>query len=163
MDTRKSRVLGEAAGHGPIVPRAALVAAAVVIALTVAGAGLGRLAGAGAPTPETSPLLASRTLSFADRADGAVIITDAANGGAVEVLQGENGFVRGTMRALARERHQRSADLSTPFRLSAWQDGRVTLDDPATGRRIELTSFGTTNVGEFVKMLPPPPVRTATR
>ena len=162
MKPTRARVLGEAAGHGPIVPRQALIGAALVIALTVGGAAIGRMNGAGAPTPETSAMVASRTLTFADRPDGAVVITDATTGGSVEVLQGENGFIRGTMRALARERKQRSADLRAPFVLSAWQDGRLILDDPATGRRIELSSFGPTNAGAFAAMLPQP-VRTAAR
>lgn len=174
-DRPNFRQLGEAAGSAPTVPRAALIAAACAIAITIGGATLGRVNGAGAPTPETSALIVSRTLTFADRADGAVVITDASTGQSVEVLQGENGFIRGTLRAMARERRMKEASFKAPFRLSAWEDGRLTLDDTVTGRRLELTSFGHTNAGEFARMLPQPaapapfaehgsqPARTAAR
>ena len=41
----------------------------------------------------------------------------------------------------------------TPFRLSAWSDGRLTLDDPATARHIELQAFGSTNTEVFAQLL----------
>ncbi len=59
-----------------------------------------------------------------------------------EVVQGQNGFLRGTLRGLARARHSEGLDDRTPFHLAAWPDGRLTLDDPATGRRLDLEAFG---------------------
>ncbi len=41
-----------------------------------------------------------------------------------------------------------------PFRLSAWSDGRLTLEDPATGRAVDLEAFGPTNEATFVRLLP---------
>jgi putative photosynthetic complex assembly protein len=40
-----------------------------------------------------------------------------------------------------------------PFRLTHWSDGRLTLEDAATGRRIELESFGPTNMQAFASLL----------
>ena len=40
-----------------------------------------------------------------------------------------------------------------PFRLTRWSDGRLSLDDPATGRRIELDAFGPTNTAVFAHLM----------
>jgi len=69
------------------------------------------------------------------------------------VLYGEQGFVRGVLRALSRERHSRGIGSEPPFKLVAHVDGRVTLMDPATGERIDLGSFGPTNIAEFARFL----------
>ncbi|MFY7781768.1 MAG: photosynthetic complex assembly protein PuhC, partial [Tagaea sp.] len=42
----------------------------------------------------------------------------------------------------------------TPFRLSMWRDGSLVLDDPATGRRVDLRAFGATNRDAFARLLP---------
>jgi len=65
----------------------------------------------------------------------------------------EGGFVRGTLRALTRERRQEGQGREAPFRLAAWSNGQLTLDDLATGRRIDLTAFGATNAEVFSRLL----------
>lgn len=98
--------------------------------------------------------LAQRLVQFDDGPDGSVLIRDAAGG---EVLArfpaAEGGFVRGTLRALARERRQGDRGRETPFRVAAWPDGQLTLDDIATGRRVDLTAFGSTNSAVFGRLL----------
>ncbi|WP_037301742.1 photosynthetic complex assembly protein PuhC [Rubritepida flocculans] len=98
--------------------------------------------------------LAQRLLRFEDGPEGSVLILDAASR---EVLArfpiAEGGFVRGTLRALARERRQEEQGREAPFRLAAWRDGQLTLDDMATGRRVDLTAFGSTNAGTFARLL----------
>lgn len=95
-----------------------------------------------------------RLVHFEDASDGSVVIRDAAN---LQVLArfpvAEGGFVRGSIRALARERRQEGQGREAPFRLAAWSDGQLTLDDAATGRRIDLTAFGATNAGVFSRLL----------
>jgi putative photosynthetic complex assembly protein len=66
----------------------------------------------------------------------------------------EQGFVRGVMRGLARERRLKEASVETPFRLQLWSDNGLTLTDLATGRQIELGGFGGTNRAAFAVMLP---------
>ncbi len=97
----------------------------------------------------------SRSLRFLDRADGAVVIRDARTGAVTQVIEpGEKtGFIRGVMRGLARERHQHGVGANVPFTLTAWRDGELSLTDPATGRSIELTAFGTTNRAAFAALL----------
>jgi putative photosynthetic complex assembly protein len=69
---------------------------------------------------------------------------------------GTNGFVRGTLRALARGRRQADLGRDIPFRLAAWRDGRVMLQDTATGREVELNAFGDTNKDVFLRLLTAP-------
>ena len=64
------------------------------------------------------------------------------------VAPGTNGFLRGVLRGLARERKLERSAIEPPFRLTRWADGRLSLEDPATGRRIDdLEAFGPTNDG----------------
>ncbi len=99
--------------------------------------------------------IAERELRFEDRTDGALAVVDASNGKVVEILApGTNGFVRGAVRGLVRERKRNEIGPDVPFHLAARADGRLTLDDPTTNRQIDLKSFGATNAAVFEKMLP---------
>lgn len=133
------------------IPRFMLIGAAVAIAVTIVVAAIG---GSHAPPPGAR-MLATRTLSFNDASDGAVVITDAKTGALVERLApGTNGFIRGTLRAMAHEGgHATHAAPMHPFVLSAFADGRLTLDDPATGERLDLEAFGTLNAASFAALL----------
>ena len=105
------------------------------------------------PRHEATPL-AERQLRFADRADGAVVITDALTNARVAVIApGEGGFVRGTMRGLARDRFVSGIGPEVPFRLVGWSDGRLTFEDPATGTKMEMAAFGQTNAETFLRFL----------
>jgi len=99
--------------------------------------------------------LATRELSFADRPDGSVAITDVATGKVVYsvVAGGKTGFIRGVMRGLARERRMNGVGPAAPFLLQSWPDGQLSLTDTATKRSIELTAFGTTNRAAFAGLL----------
>lgn len=98
--------------------------------------------------------VAQRDLRITDRPDGAILVTDA-HGGRVleEIPPGSEGFLRGAMRGLARERLRAGAGPEAPFRLSAWPDGRLTLEDGATGHIMELHAFGRGNAEAFLKLL----------
>jgi putative photosynthetic complex assembly protein len=92
-------------------------------------------------------------LVFLDQKDGGVLVGDGLTGETLTVLHGEQGFVRGALRALSRERHARGLGSNLPFDLVARVDGRVTLMDPSTGHRVDLESFGPTNTAEFARFL----------
>jgi hypothetical protein len=80
-----------------------------------------------------------------------VLVTDGKTGEKLTALYGEQGFVRGALRALSRERHARGIGSVPPFELVAHVDGRITLVDPSTGQRVDLESFGPTNTAEFAR------------
>jgi putative photosynthetic complex assembly protein len=132
------------------LPRGALLGAAVLVGsslLLVAGV---RLAGVNPARPNTSAVVASYDLRFADRADGAVLVYSGANTTPTDTLApGTNGFVRGVLRGLVRDRHAYRVGAEPPFRLTRWADGRLSLDDPSTGRHVDLEVFGPTNAGAF--------------
>jgi putative photosynthetic complex assembly protein len=69
------------------------------------------------------------------------------------VAPATNGFLRATMRGLARQRIRQDSDREIPFRLTGWADGRLTLEDPTTGRKVEMEAFGITNEEVFAHLL----------
>ena len=113
---------------GVVAKLPGLMACGMVI-LALVGAVAGRLTGPAAEAP-VSKAVATRDLRFEDRADGAVLIYDARSTTPFQVVEGQNGFLRGTLRGLARTRRSEGLDSSTAFHLAAWSDGRLTLDDP---------------------------------
>ena len=63
-----------------------------------------------------------------------------------------NGFMRATLRGLVRARKLADVGDATPFMLTRWDDGRMTLDDTTTGRKVALEAFGPTNAGAFAQL-----------
>lgn len=96
-----------------------------------------------------APLLWEMHLRFEDRPNGDVAVLDAATQTEIHRYVGEQGFVRGILRTLARERMRRGIGAGPAFDLMAHTDGRLTLVDQATGQRIDLESFGPTNLSSF--------------
>jgi len=106
---------------------------------------------AGGPAP------VSIDLRFEDLPDGGVAVLRAADGTEVALLApGTGGFMRATLRGLARERKRGDFGSERPFRLSAWTDGGLSLEDTATGRALDLRAFGPTQVEAFARLLPAP-------
>ena len=136
----------------PIFPRAPLFGIFAVVGLSLVVAATGQITRIGA-VEATGSLVAARDVCFTDMADGSVIVTDARDGSPVAQFTGENGFLRGTMRGMARTRKSEGVGPQDPFRLAAWSDGRLTLDDPDTGRHIELQAFGSSNTEVFGRLL----------
>jgi len=141
------------------LPRGALAGAGALVVLSLAMVGMARVTGYQPAKPQASAAVDSRELRFVDRADGAVLIYSGGVSAGVEekpvdVLQpGTNGFVRGVLRGLARERRADRVGEAPPFRLTRWADGRLSLDDPSTGRHVDLEVFGPTNAGAFAQIL----------
>lgn len=140
------------------LPRGALLSALLLVGFAVVATAIGgrdRPSGSKAELAGlTSVAEASRLFTFADREDGAVLVTDTLDGRTFVLERGSHNFVRGVMRGLNRERRRRGLDAGLPFRLTRWSAAQASLEDPATGRRIELAAFGPTNLQEFVALLP---------
>jgi len=92
-----------------------------------------------------APLVWKKNLHFADGTRGEIVVIDAITNQQVAVFEGEQGFLRGTLRALVRERKKRSIGADAAFELSGHADGQMVLRDPATGEAIHLASFGPSN------------------
>ncbi|MBL8559063.1 MAG: hypothetical protein JNM47_10105 [Hyphomonadaceae bacterium] len=140
-------------------PRLALIAAAVLIGVSITGAAAARYLRVNAPpstSAEQAAPLAARDLTFFDMPDGSVEVRDGAGDRIVFVAEpGTNGFIRGVMRGMARDRRARGIGQEPGFRLAEWPDGRLSLEDLATGRSIELGAFGGDNRAAFARLLPP--------
>jgi putative photosynthetic complex assembly protein len=134
--------------RGPLIGASALIGFALLSAVLVRATGIGA-----SRTPDAAPV-AVRELRFEDRTDGSIAVYDPVNNRLLETVSpGTNGFLRGTLRGLARERKRQRISPDQPFRLTARIDGRLTLEDEATGRRVDLESFGPTNLGAFAQLL----------
>lgn len=98
--------------------------------------------------------IAERHLLFQDTPSGDVAILDADSGQSITRLGlGDDGFMRSVMRGLARQRLAAGAGPESPFILTAWQGGSVSLVDPVNGHYVELTAFGPDNTSAFTRLL----------
>lgn len=139
--------------HEPF-PRAPLIGAAILVGVALFSVAAMRLMGVDADKPEESQIVNSRELRFADRPDGGIDVFDGTTNKTIEQLApGTNGFIRGTLRTFARERHRQGVGETIPVRLVALADGRLRLEDPTTGRYVGLEAFGETNAGAFARLL----------
>jgi putative photosynthetic complex assembly protein len=90
-----------------------------------------------------------RDLVFADGPQGSVIVKDAQSQTEIAQFEGEQGFLRSTLRALVRERKRQNIGPDAPMQLMGRADGRLTLLDPSTQQRIDLEAFGPSNAAVF--------------
>mgnify|MGYP000662700438 FL=1 len=137
-------------------PRWVLWTTACLLAFTLGAVALVRITGNG-PDQLAAASLSERLLRFEDSPGGGVAVIDGETGKLLTTVTGEQGFFRGAIRALARDRVARKIGAEQPFKLISRTDGRLTLFDPVSGQRIDLESFGPTNAavfGQFLTMRP---------
>ena len=140
--------------HAAPFPRAPLIAIGAVVLSVLVAVSAVRLSAVDIHAPDAAAV-ATRQLRFEDRTDGSIAVIDASTSQLVTTVEGQNGFIRGTLRGLARERRRQGIGQEQPFELIGRADGRLTLTDPATGRRVDLESFGPTNAAAFARLMPP--------
>jgi putative photosynthetic complex assembly protein len=136
-------------GHGTPWP---IWAIGALLVLTFSAAAWQSQVGGGPVSVEAPSVQWQRSLRFEDRPNGDIAVLDAVTQREVARFQGEQGFLRGSLRALARERQRSGMGPQAPFELSGHVDGRITLRDTATGQRIALESFGPTNSAVFAQL-----------
>lgn len=134
------------------IPRGLLLAMGALVLVSLTAVSAVRLSGVSIHAPDAAATV-TRSLRFEDRADGSVAVIDARTGRQIDAVHGEAGFLRGALRAMARERRKRELGPEAPFELVGRADGRLTLLDPATAERIDLESFGPTNAATFARLL----------
>ena len=139
--------------HPGDVPRDVLIVVGFVLLLTILVAAFGDKGRGHDSYPAGTPV-AQRSLLFVDAPDGSVIVNDAANNERVAVLPPKsNAFIRTTMRGIAHAGSHEFAVASHAILLTLWNDGRLTLDDPVSGRHLELEAFGKDNAGAYAALL----------
>ena len=134
------------------VPSGVLKAIGLLLLASLVAVTAVRLSGVDIRAPDAAAV-ETRALRFEDRPDGSIAVIDFDRQQVVARISGEGGFIRGALRALARERKLRGLDGAQPFLLIARADGRLTLEDPASGQRIDLESFGPLHAGAFARLL----------
>lgn len=97
-------------------------------------------------------VLWQRDLIFADGPAGSVLVMDAHTKNEIAKFEGEQGFLRSTLRALVRERRREGYSSEIPLNLIGRADGRLTLLDPSTQQRIDLEAFGPSNAAVFANL-----------
>ena len=138
-------------------PRAALIGLGVVVAGTIALAGITHATNAQHVTMPPSRPIAAVDLAFRDLSDGGISITEAGTGRVVSTVAPQSGhFIRGIMRALVLGHRRAGEPDGMPFRLTRWADGRLTIADPSTRESFELEAFGSTNEQVFAAFLEKP-------
>jgi putative photosynthetic complex assembly protein len=146
-------------------PRVPLLAAAALVLLALVAVVLTRVTGIGASRTAEAEVVALKQLRFEDRSDGGVAVYDVQAQELVDVITGPQGFLRGTLRGFARERKRQAIDMRLALHLIARADGHLTLEDPHTGRKVDLGVFGPTNARAFAQLLllrSPAPLSVAT-
>ena len=135
------------------VPRGALIGAAALISFALVAAAIGKATDFGAVRATYSAPVSSVALQFQDRPDGGISVITPETGSVVGVIAaGTDGFVRTALRSLAFDRQRRGVGSAPPFAIVTWPNGQTTLDDPSTGRRVELAAFGVSNMQTFARL-----------
>lgn len=133
-------------------PRWVLWTVASLLVFIMGAIAMVRITGNG-PDQLAAATITERLLRFEDSPDGGVAVIDGETGKLLTVITGQQGFFRGALRALTRDRAARKIGPEQPFKLISRTDGRLTLFDPISGQRIDLESFGPTNAAVFLPFL----------
>ncbi len=142
------------AHHHEPVPRVPLLGAGALVVTALVGVAVVRIAGIGPDgTPPASAVVTERRVHFADTLDGAVLVTDADGRMLDRLGVGSAGFLRATLRGLARDREPLGAGPEQPFLIQRLANGQLLLIDPATHRHVDLLAFGPDNAAAFSRYL----------
>ncbi|MGY3447835.1 photosynthetic complex assembly protein PuhC [Bradyrhizobium sp. USDA 4353] len=142
--------------HQPdiVIPKGALRAAIALVLFSLVAAGVGRWTGAGAVHTNHAAAVQTVALRFEDRPDGGISVVSPDSGRVVGVVEaGGDGFLRTVLRSMAYDRQRHAIGSGPAFTINRWSDGRMSLDDPATGRRVDLGPFGDNNKRRFTELM----------
>lgn len=148
------------ANVSPSFPRAPLLVAAALVTGSLCMTAYRSWVHPAEPAIVSSaPVLSARALRFEDASSGQVVVIDAGTETTIEYLDvGTNGFLRSTLRGLARARASEASGkgAEAPFIVEQRADGQLLLIDPVINRFIDLRAFGPTNAAVFGKYLEVP-------
>ena len=148
----RAHALARANGRtsGALVAGVGALVGFVVLAVTV-----GRVESVGLTRMEPARPVQSLALRVEDAADGSIALREAGEGALVATVRpGEDNFIRATLRGFAQGRLRAGLSREVPFTLTRFDDGALRLDDPLTGRSVDLGAFGPSNFGAFARLMP---------
>lgn len=151
----RAESVGRATGPttGP-APALLMIGAGALMGFTMLAVLIGRSEGIGMIALPPAKPVTRLEFRAEDQVDGSIALRNAADRQVVAWIRpGEDGFLRGTLRGLAQARQRDGLGPEQPFSLTRYDDGRLSLADDATGRRVPLEAFGPTNAGAFARLL----------
>jgi putative photosynthetic complex assembly protein len=135
----------------------ALLGVGTLMFLSLLLASIAALTGFSVGKETESAVTQSRELRFEDAPGGVIHVYEWESGATLaKYTPGTENFVRGVLRGLVRERRSRDVSGDIPFRVARHEDGALTLEDPATGQRVNLWAFGPDNARSFLRLLDAP-------
>ncbi|CCD96360.1 conserved hypothetical protein [Bradyrhizobium sp. ORS 375] len=137
-----------------VIPKGALRAAFALVIFSLVAAGVGRWTGVGTVHTDHAAAVQTVALRFEDRPDGGISVVSPDSGKVVGIVEaGGDGFLRTVLRSMAFDRQRHAIGSGPAFTINRWADGRMSLDDPATGRRVDLGPFGDDNKRRFTELM----------
>ncbi|MET0258245.1 MAG: photosynthetic complex assembly protein PuhC [Methylobacterium sp.] len=137
------------------LPLAAMVGAGALMGFTMLVVGIGRSESVGLTRLPTAEIVSTVDFRVADVPDGSIAMREAGTDRLLLTIHpGEDNFMRATMRGLAQARQRAGLGREAPFSLTRYDNGTLSLDDGATGRKIPLEAFGRPNALAFARLLP---------
>lgn len=134
-----------------MIPKGLLVAMCLFALSGVAIASYASLTGgARAGVPAVAEALRERSLILEGHSAQAVTVRAADGSLLVDLPHG--GFVTVVQNAVATARTRHGVDQSLPVRLVEYANGRLVLEDAATGQSFELYAFGSANKAAFERL-----------
>lgn len=107
-----------------------------------------------APVMSSAPVSAERLLRFEPRDGGELLVFDERSGVLIRrIADGDDSFIRGTLRVVGRERTVHGVPPEAPLALSVHDDGAVILHDRASDVVYDLRAYGADNAAAFVQLL----------
>lgn len=140
-------------------PKPALIGAALLIGINLIGVGAYRLTIAAdqdvvrSASVSAEPLLV-RELHFVLEADGQISVHDARDGRHLDTLRADDGFIKVVLQSMSFDRAKRQVTAAQTYRLTRWNNGKLSFEDPATGVRMNLAAFGADAMRVFARFLP---------
>jgi putative photosynthetic complex assembly protein len=139
----------------PSLPLAAMIGAGTLMAFCLLVVWVGRSESLGLTQLPPAGTVSSVAFRVADQPDGSIAMREAGSDRLLLTIHpGEDNFMRATMRGLAQARQRAGLGRGTPFKLTHYDNGTLSLDDDATGRKIPLEAFGRPNALAFARLLP---------
>jgi len=136
------------------VPKGAILGAFALIVFALVTVSVARLTGIGTVHFDHASPVQSTSLRFEDRPDGGIAVIAPSSGVVLGVIEpGTDGFIRTVLRSLAFDRQRHHIGSGPAFILNKWSDRHATLDDPSTGRSVDLVAFGSTNAQAFSNLM----------
>ncbi|CAL75525.1 conserved hypothetical protein [Bradyrhizobium sp. ORS 278] len=137
-----------------VIPKGALRAAIALVLFSLVAAGVGRWTGVGAVHTDHVAAVQTVALRFVDRPDGGISVVAPDSGKVVGVVEaGGDGLLRTVLRSMAFDRQRHAIGSGPAFTINRWADGRMSLDDPSTGRRVDLGPFGNDSKRRFTELM----------